>query len=116
MSRPECLFCRMAEKRIPSRIIFEDEKVFAVEDINPQAALHALIIPRKHIPTTLDLTPEDDALIGRLFRTANTIAEQKGFAARGFRLVVNTNSDAGQAIFYVHLHLLAGRRMHWPPG
>lgn len=97
-------------------MIYEDEQIFAIEDINPQAALHALIIPRKHIPTTLDLTAEDDALVGRLFRIATKIADDRGFANKGFRLVMNTNSDAGQGIFHIHLHLLAGRRMHWPPG
>ncbi len=113
---PECIFCGMAEKKIPSKMIFEDENIFAIEDINPKAALHALIIPRKHIPTTLDLTAEDDALVGQMFRTANKIADERGFAGTGFRLVMNTNSDAGQGIFHIHLHLLAGRRMRWPPG
>ena len=112
----DCLFCKIAEKKILSKIAYEDEGVLAFEDINPQAPVHLLIIPRKHIPTTLDIKEEDYALIGRLFRVASEIAEKKGVAKRGFRLVMNTNPEAGQSMYHIHLHLLGGRQMRWPPG
>jgi histidine triad (HIT) family protein len=111
-----CLFCKIISRKIPAEIIYEDESVLAFEDINPQAPVHALVIPKKHISTTLDIGDEDYALIGRLFRTAGEIAKGKGIAERGFRLVVNTNPEAGQTVYHIHLHLLGGRHMHWPPG
>ena len=111
-----CLFCKILNKKIPSKIVYEDERVFAFEDINPQAPIHILIIPKKHISTTLDITHEDNELIGDLFRAANKIAKDRGVAERGFRLVLNCNSESGQTIYHIHLHLLAGRVMHWPPG
>jgi histidine triad (HIT) family protein len=112
----DCLFCKLAEKRISSRVVYEDESVIAFEDNNPQAPVHVLVIPRKHIPTTLDIKEEDHALIGQMFRTANRIAEDRGIAKQGFRLVMNTNPEAGQSVYHIHLHLLGGRRMRWPPG
>jgi histidine triad (HIT) family protein len=112
----DCLFCKIAEKKIPSKIAYEDAGILAFEDINPQAPVHVLIIPRKHTPTTLDMKGEDYALIGQLFRVANEIAEKKGVAKRGFRLVMNTNPEAGQSVYHIHLHLLGGRQMRWPPG
>lgn len=111
-----CIFCRIAEKKVPSKKVYEDEEVFAFEDINPQAPVHILVIPKKHIATSLELAPEDHALVGRMFQAANTIASDRGMAERGFRLVMNCNSEAGQTVFHIHLHLLAGRPMHWPPG
>jgi histidine triad (HIT) family protein len=111
-----CIFCDIAEKKRPAKIICEDELIMAFEDINPQAPVHALIIPKKHIPTSLDIKEEDNALIGHLFHVANKIANDKGIAGRGFRLVINCNREAGQAVFHVHLHLLGGRVMYWPPG
>ena len=101
---------------MPSAIVYEDENIIAFEDINPQAPVHVLVIPRKHIPTTLDIKEEDYFLIGRMLQTARRIAEDRGIAHRGFRLVMNTNPDAGQSVYHIHLHLLGGRRMHWPPG
>ncbi|HEC97154.1 MAG TPA: histidine triad nucleotide-binding protein [Nitrospirae bacterium] len=112
----DCIFCRIAEKKLPSKLIYEDEFAVAFEDINPQAPVHVLIIPRKHIPTSLNLKEDDNALVGRLFQVANTIARQKGIAERGFRIVMNCNSEAGQTVFHLHIHLLGGRAMHWPPG
>lgn len=112
----DCLFCKISLKKIPSRIVYEDESVLAFEDINPQAPVHVLVIPKKHIPTTLELTEDDNALIGHLFQTANRIAKEKGIENRGFRLVMNTNSESGQSVYHIHLHLLGGRLMHWPPG
>lgn len=111
-----CIFCSIAEKKVPSAKVYEDDEVFAFEDVNPQAPIHILVIPKKHIATSLELAPEDHALVGRMFRAANTIARDRGIAERGFRLVMNCNSEAGQTVFHIHLHLLAGRPMHWPPG
>lgn len=112
----DCLFCRIIQKKIPARIIHEDEEVLAFEDIAPQAPVHILVIPKKHIPTPLDILPEDHALIGKLFHAAGVIARERGIAESGFRLVINTNADAGQAVYHLHLHLIGGRPMHWPPG
>ncbi|NOY39272.1 MAG: histidine triad nucleotide-binding protein [Nitrospirae bacterium] len=112
----ECLFCRIAEKKLPAKLVYEDEFAVAFEDINPQAPIHVLVIPRKHISTSLELKEEDNALVGRLFQIANRIARQKGIAERGFRIVMNCNAEAGQTVFHLHIHLLGGRVMHWPPG
>ena len=111
-----CLFCKIASKKIHAKIIYEDEKVIAFEDINPQAPVHTLVIPKKHISTTLDIKEEDNALIGNLFQIAGRIAREKGIAERGFRLVSNTNPEAGQTVYHIHIHLLGGRHMQWPPG
>jgi histidine triad (HIT) family protein len=111
-----CLFCRIIEKRMPSNIVYEDSEIFAFEDIHPQAPLHVLVVPRKHIATTLEIPEKDHALIGRLLQVAGSIARERGVADRGFRLVMNCNSEAGQTIYHIHLHLLAGRPMQWPPG
>ncbi len=111
-----CIFCNIISKETPAGIIYEDENVMALEDINPQAPLHVLVIPKKHIPTSLGLTNRDNELIGQLFQAANKIATERGVAERGFRLVMNTNPEAGQSVYHIHLHLLGGRPMHWPPG
>lgn len=97
-------------------MVHQDEQLVVIEDLNPVAPLHLLLIPRKHIISTLDLLPGDDALIGHLHRVAAKIATERGVAASGFRLVTNTNADAGQSVFHIHFHLLAGRSMAWPPG
>jgi histidine triad (HIT) family protein len=112
----ECLFCKIVEKKRPAKIIYEDELSVAFEDINPQAPVHTLVIPKKHIPTNLDLKNDDNALIGHLFQVANKIARDKGIADRGFRLVMNCNPESGQTVFHIHLHILGGRIMRWPPG
>lgn len=112
----DCLFCRIIRREIPASIVYEDDRVLAFNDINPQAPLHALVIPKRHIERLTDLTPEDDATIGELARRAAAIARDKGYADAGFRTVFNTNADAGQTVFHVHLHVLAGRRLGWPPG
>jgi histidine triad (HIT) family protein len=111
-----CLFCRIISAEIPSSKVFEDVDVFAFNDINPQAPLHVLIVPKKHIATTNDLGAEDEALVGKLVRRAAAIAREKGFDQRGYRTVLNCNREAGQTVFHVHLHLLAGRHLGWPPG
>jgi len=112
----DCLFCRISAKKNPADIIYEDSDAVAFIDINPQAPVHVLIIPKKHISTALEITPEDNALVGHLFQVAVKIAAEKGIDKQGFRLVINTNSAAGQTVFHIHLHLLGGRQMHWPPG
>ena len=112
----DCLFCRISAKKNPADIIYEDSDAVAFIDINPQAPVHVLIIPKKHISTALEITPEDNALVGHLFQVAAKIAAEKGIDKQGFRLVMNTNSAAGQTVFHIHLHLLGGRQMHWPPG
>ncbi len=111
-----CLFCSIIEKKFPSKVVYEDKSVFAFEDVNPQAPIHILVVPKKHISTVLETKPEDNELIGHLFQVANKIARDKGVAEKGFRLVINCNREAGQTIYHTHLHLLAGRPMHWPPG
>ena len=111
-----CLFCRIVRKEIPASVIYEDDDVLAFNDINPQAPLHALIIPKRHIASLNELSSEDDALVGLMIRRASAIAREKGYADRGFRTVFNTNADAGQTVFHIHVHVLAGRGMTWPPG
>lgn len=111
-----CIFCEIAEKKRSAKLIYEDELAIAFEDINPQAPVHALVVPKKHISTSLDIKEGDKSLIGHLFGIANEIARQKGIADRGFRLVMNCNEESGQTVFHIHLHVLGGRIMHWPPG
>ncbi len=111
-----CLFCKIINGEIPAKPVYEDERVLAFNDVNPQAPVHILIVPKKHISTILEATPEDNELIGHMLQAANKIAKDNGVAERGFRLVMNCNRDAGQTVFHIHLHLLAGRGMHWPPG
>ena len=111
-----CIFCDIISKKIPARIIYEDEFAVAFEDVNPQAPIHVLVVPRKHIATSLDIKEEDDALMAHLLQVANKVSKDKDIAKRGFRLVMNCNREAGQTIFHLHLHVLGGRIMHWPPG
>src|ERR1043166_2283771 len=112
----DCLFCKIVKREIPGSIVYEDERVLAFNDINPQAPTHVLIVPKRHIPSLSDLAPDDDALVGELVRRAAAIAKARGIANGGFRTVFNTNRDAGQTVFHIHLHLLGGRSLHWPPG
>ena len=112
----ECLFCRIVAREVPGQIVFEDSELLVFKDINPQAPLHVLIIPKKHIATMNDLSPEDDALVGSMFRRAAALAKEHGYSERGYRTVFNCNRDAGQTVFHIHLHLLAGRGLAWPPG
>lgn len=111
-----CLFCRIVSGEIPSSKVYEDEELLAFNDVNPQAPLHVLVIPKRHIPTTNDLGENDEALVGKLVRRAAAIAAERGYAERGYRMLLNCNADAGQTVFHIHLHLLAGRRLGWPPG
>jgi histidine triad (HIT) family protein len=112
----DCLFCRIAAGEIPAKLIHQDADLVAIDDINPQAPLHALVLPRRHIATLNDLAPDDDALVGSMVRRAAAIAAQHGYAERGYRTVFNCNAEAGQTVFHIHLHLLAGRGLRWPPG
>jgi histidine triad (HIT) family protein len=111
-----CIFCRIVNKEIPAKIVYEDDKVLAFHDINPQAPYHILVIPKKHISTLLELTEEDKDLIGHIYLVMKKLAYELGVAERGYRVVVNCNEEAGQTVFHVHFHFLAGREMHWPPG
>lgn len=111
-----CLFCRIIAGEIPAAKIYEDERIIAFGDINPQAPLHVLVIPREHVATLNDLSPAHDALVGEMTRRAAAIAAERGYATSGYRTVFNCNADAGQAVFHIHLHLLAGRKLAWPPG
>ncbi|HIJ60892.1 MAG TPA: histidine triad nucleotide-binding protein [Nitrospirae bacterium] len=112
----DCIFCKILQKQIPSKIIYEDDLVVAFEDVNPQAPIHTLVIPKKHIPTIAECHEEDYSLIGHIHKVINEIAKQKGLTERGYRIVNNCNAEAGQTVFHIHFHLLGGRLMHWPPG
>ena len=112
----DCLFCKIIAGDIKGAVVHEDADVIAITDINPQAPLHALIMPRRHIATINDLKPGDDALVGSMFRVAAQLAKQHGFDQRGYRTVFNCNAEAGQSVFHIHLHVLGGRAMGWPPG
>ena len=111
-----CLFCNIIAGRIPAKMVYEDEDLVAFEDINPQAPVHLLLVPRKHIPTTLDAAPEDQLLLGRIMLAAAQLARQFGFAEDGFRIVNNCNDAGGQTVWHIHFHLLGGRVFSWPPG
>jgi histidine triad (HIT) family protein len=111
-----CLFCDIRDGKRPSRKVHEDELALAFEDVNPQAPTHVLIIPRKHIATLNDLAPEDAPLLGHMLLLAAKIARERGHDAAGWRAVFNCNREAGQTVFHVHLHVLGGRPMRWPPG
>ena len=111
-----CLFCKIINREIHASIVYEDERVLAFNDINPQASTHVLVIPKQHVGTLNDLDEGHDAIVGELVRRAAAIAKERGIDAPGYRTVFNTNRDAGQTVFHIHLHLLAGRQMGWPPG
>lgn len=113
---PECLFCKIAEKQVSSDIIFESDDLVAFRDINPQAPTHILIIPKEHIPTINDVEAGKEPLVGKMVTAAKELAKKEGIAESGYRLVFNCNRGAGQAVFHIHLHLLGGRDMAWPPG
>lgn len=112
----DCLFCKIINGNIPGAIVHRDDDLVAFKDINAQAPMHVLIVPRRHITTLNDLTPADDALVGSMTRLAATLAKNNGYGERGYRTVFNCNSDAGQTVFHIHMHVLAGRGLTWPPG
>jgi len=109
-----CLFCRIANRELPAKMAYEDDRVVAFHDIHPQAPVHVLICPRKHIPTLNALTADDGALVAYMFDVARKIAEQFGVAQNGYRTVFNVNADAGQTVFHLHLHVIGGRKLSWP--
>lgn len=112
----DCLFCKMVSGEIPPDSVYEDDDILAFRDINPQAPTHILVIPKVHIATTNDLQAEHAELIGKLYLAAKAIAKQEGIAEAGYRTLINCNAGAGQTVFHIHLHLLGGRPMSWPPG
>lgn len=111
-----CLFCRIVAGEIPAAKVFEDERLIAFNDINPQAPMHVLVVPKTHIPTLNDLKVSHDALAGEMIRRAAAIAAERGYAESGYRTVFNCNAGAGQTVFHIHLHVLGGRPLAWPPG
>jgi histidine triad (HIT) family protein len=112
----ECIFCKIINGEMPSKLVHEDDKVVAFADISPQAPIHLLIVPKKHIPTILDLEEADKELVGHIYLVAKELAIKNNIDTKGFRLVANCNEDAGQAVFHIHFHMLGGRKMEWPPG
>jgi len=111
-----CLFCRILSGAVPASKVFEDDRVVAFDDINPQAPMHVLVVPKTHVATLNDLAPGHDGLVGALVRTGAAIARTRGFDESGYRTVFNCNAGAGQTVFHIHLHVLGGRTMTWPPG
>ncbi len=112
----DCIFCKIASGQIPTNYIYEDDRVVAFNDIEPQAPTHILIIPKEHIPSAMELTEENASIVSHIFLVASKIAKEKGFDKDGFRLVNNCGKDGGQTVGHLHFHLLAGRYLQWPPG
>ncbi len=112
----DCLFCKIVAGDVPAELVYESDTAVAFRDINPQAPTHVLVIPRKHISTINDITPDDEATVGSLYTAAREIAVAEGIADDGYRAVMNCNEGAGQTVFHIHLHVLGGRLMNWPPG
>ena len=112
----ETIFAKIINKEIPADIVYEDDQILAFRDINPQGPTHVLVIPKEEIATANDITEENEALVGRMIRIATEIAQDEGIADDGYRLVMNCNRDGGQEVYHIHLHLIGGRKMNWPPG
>ena len=111
-----CLFCNVLEKKVPADVVYEDEHAVAFRDIRPVAPTHVLVIPRRHIAAIHDATADDAALLGQVLLAARNVAEQLGLDAKGYRLVINNGDDAGQTVHHIHVHVLGGRPLGWPPG
>ncbi len=111
-----CPFCEIVAGRIPAKTVYEDDQLVAFHDVAPQAPTHVLVIPKRHVTSLVDLAPEDDALVGAMVRKGRDIAQDLGHEENGFRLVLNCGEDAGYSVYHIHLHLLAGRKLGWPPG
>jgi histidine triad (HIT) family protein len=116
MSEQDCLFCKILNGDIPADIIYESDSAIAFRDVNPQAPTHVLVIPRKHVATINDLNEEDQEIVGSLYLAAKDIARAEGLSDEGYRAVMNCNEGAGQSVFHIHLHVLGGRALGWPPG
>ena len=112
----DCLFCKIVKREIPASIVYEDDHVLAFNDINPQGPTHVLVVPKRHVASLNELTPGDDQIVGEVVRRAAAIAKERGISESGFRVLFNTNRGAGQTVFHVHLHLIGGRSLSWPPG
>jgi len=112
----DCIFCKIANQQIPAKVAFENERVIAFHDLFPQAPTHVLVIPKTHYSTLNDVPASESALLGELVSTATGIAKELGLAENGYRVVMNCNQDGGQSVYHIHLHLLAGRQLAWPPG
>ncbi len=112
----DCLFCKIVNKEIPAKVVFEDDQILAFEDVSPQAPVHILVIPKNHIPSLEDTGPSNTNLLGRLLEVARDQARVLKIDADGYRTVINTGANGGQAVFHIHVHLLGGRPMAWPPG
>ncbi|OGI47809.1 MAG: histidine triad nucleotide-binding protein [Candidatus Muproteobacteria bacterium RIFCSPHIGHO2_01_FULL_65_16] len=112
----ECLFCKMISGTIKPQTVYEDDKVLAFKDINPQAPVHVLLVPKQHLATLNDLDAKNADIVGALVLAAKKVADDYGISRSGYRTVINCNADAGQSVFHLHMHLLGGRLMHWPPG
>jgi histidine triad (HIT) family protein len=112
----DCLFCKIAAGQVPATVVYQDDRLVAFKDVNPQAPMHVLIVPRRHVATLNDLADGDDALVGEMIRRAAALAREQGYGDRGYRTVFNCNADAGQTVFHIHLHVLGGRKLSWPPG
>lgn len=112
----DCLFCQIIDRKIPSEIVYEDDEVLAFRDVSPQAPMHVLVVPKRHIPSLNELKPDDAELVGKIIYRAKELAATEGHDKNGFRLVMNCNKDGGQTVFHIHCHVLGGRAMHWPPG
>ena len=115
-SSSDCLFCKIVNKEIPAKIIYEDDMILAFDDINPQAPVHVLVIPKEHFESLNEVPEERGDTLSRILQKAKDIAELKGIRESGYRIVLNTARDSGQEVFHIHFHILGGRRMHWPPG
>jgi histidine triad (HIT) family protein len=116
MSEPNCLFCKISAGDIPADFVHRDERCVVIRDINPQAPMHVLVIPREHLESLDDASQRDEVLLGHLLRVAAKIANEQGHGDAGYRAVINTGAGAGQSVFHLHVHVLAGRAMNWPPG
>jgi histidine triad (HIT) family protein len=112
----QCIFCRIVQGKAPAKIVYKDESVLAFEDIHPQAPIHLLVVPRKHLPSLTEMGPEDEPLIGHVLAVAGRLARERAVHDRGYRAVINNGTWAGQSVFHLHLHVLGGRVFHWPPG
>lgn len=116
MSDPDCIFCKIVQRQAPASIVYQDDRVTAFQDLDPQLPTHILLVPNQHVANTDALEPAHDAAVGAAVRVAATVARQQGLAERGYRLVINTGQDARNTVPHLHLHLLGGRKMGWPPG